>query len=95
MKFLHASKREKYFLSRDSWNKRTRGAKIRDTKYISGTFGKMAGVTGLEPAASGVTGRRSNQLSYTPARYMHMYNAGYNQLLCDMNSVKRKQLKSG
>ena len=23
------------------------------------------GVTGLEPAASGVTGRRSNQLSYT------------------------------
>ncbi len=28
----------------------------------------MAGVTGLEPAASGVTGRRSNQLSYTPAR---------------------------
>ena len=28
----------------------------------------MAGVTGLEPAASGVTGRRSNQLSYTPDR---------------------------
>ena len=28
----------------------------------------MAGVTGLEPAASGVTGRRSNQLSYTPYR---------------------------
>ena len=27
---------------------------------------KVAGVTGLEPAASGVTGRRSNQLSYTP-----------------------------
>ena len=26
----------------------------------------MAGVTGLEPAASAVTGRRSNQLSYTP-----------------------------
>ena len=24
----------------------------------------MAGVTGLEPAASGVTGRHSNQLSY-------------------------------
>jgi hypothetical protein len=29
---------------------------------------KVAGVTGLEPAASGVTGRRSNQLSYTPYR---------------------------
>src|SRR3546814_2778848 len=28
--------------------------------------GRMAGVTGLEPAASGGTGRRSNQLSYTP-----------------------------
>jgi hypothetical protein len=28
----------------------------------------VAGVTGLEPAASGVTGRRSNQLSYTPSK---------------------------
>ena len=28
----------------------------------------MARVTGLEPAASGVTGRRSNQLSYTRKR---------------------------
>ncbi len=27
---------------------------------------KVAGVTGLEPATSGVTGQRSNQLSYTP-----------------------------
>ena len=27
----------------------------------------MAEVTGLEPATSSVTGRRSNQLSYTPA----------------------------
>jgi hypothetical protein len=32
---------------------------------LFGFLGKMARVTGLEPAASGVTGRRSNQLSYT------------------------------
>jgi hypothetical protein len=28
----------------------------------------VAGATGLEPAASGVTGRRSNQLSYAPGK---------------------------
>ncbi len=31
------------------------------------TEGKVARVTGLEPATSGVTGRHSNQLSYTRA----------------------------
>ena len=30
--------------------------------------GKLAGWTGLEPATSDVTGRRSNQLNYHPAR---------------------------
>src|SRR6187401_2106857 len=31
----------------------------------------MAGSTGLEPATSGVTGQRSNQLNYDPARELH------------------------
>ena len=30
-------------------------------------FKRMAGSTGLEPAASAVTGQRSNQLNYDPA----------------------------
>ncbi len=33
----------------------------------------MAGVTGLEPATSCVTGRRSNQLSYTPIEFVSSY----------------------
>ena len=37
------------------------------SKETGGIFEKIvAGVTGLEPATSCVTGRRSNQLSYTP-----------------------------
>ena len=35
----------------------------------------MAGVTGLEPATSGVTGQRSNQLSYTPDEARLMYRS--------------------
>ena len=31
-------------------------------------FKRMAGTTGLEPAASAVTGQRSNQLNYVPTR---------------------------
>ena len=34
------------------------------------TMACVAGVTGLEPAASGVTGQRSNQLSYTPKPFV-------------------------
>ena len=33
----------------------------------------MAGVTGLEPATSGVTGQRSNQLSYTPTGCLDLF----------------------
>jgi hypothetical protein len=33
---------------------------------------KMAGTTGLEPATSDVTGRRSNQLNYVPALFMRI-----------------------
>jgi hypothetical protein len=33
---------------------------------------KMARVTGLEPATSGVTGRHSNQLSYTRAYFLRL-----------------------
>jgi hypothetical protein len=33
-----------------------------------GKWKEMAGTTGLEPATSDVTGRRSNQLNYVPGR---------------------------
>ena len=36
---------------------------------------EMAGVTGLEPAASAVTGQRSNQLSYTPISKLALSHA--------------------
>ena len=39
------------------------GAQQRAVKAVE----KLAGATGLEPAASCVTGRRSNQLNYAPA----------------------------
>jgi hypothetical protein len=35
-------------------------------KLRKGAGEKMAGTTGLEPAASAVTGQRSNQLNYVP-----------------------------
>ena len=34
--------------------------------FVENKGGKMAGTTGLEPATSDVTGRRSNQLNYVP-----------------------------
>src|SRR3954451_4988208 len=48
-----------------------RASEARDRRQKSG---KMARVTGLEPAASGVTGRRSNQLSYTRVLGLRNYD---------------------
>ena len=36
-------------------------------------FKRMAGTTGLEPAASAVTGQRSNQLNYVPSLFSYRY----------------------
>ena len=50
-------------------------------KYLKG----MAGTTGLEPAASAVTGQRSNQLNYVPTRQINeMRN---NQCLCGFAQI--------
>src|SRR5579862_830476 len=50
---------------RENTPRRKAGTMPRAAPYTA-LVGPMAGVTGLEPATSGVTGRRSNQLSYTP-----------------------------
>ena len=42
-------------------------AQTQRPKSDTGNEATIAGATGLEPAASDVTGRRSNQLSYVPA----------------------------
>jgi hypothetical protein len=47
----------------------------------------MAGTTGLEPAASAVTGQRSNQLNYVPTRQINdMRNR---QCLCSAISTEQ------
>jgi hypothetical protein len=46
----------------------------------------MARVTGLEPAASGVTGRRSNQLSYT-----RVLVGGKYDMALTLSMVQRKE----
>ena len=52
----------------------------------------MAGVTGLEPAASGVTGRRSNQLSYTPSE-RRLRAAGFGEIRKPPSQVKVKHAR--
>ena len=44
-------------------------------KTLHSFSGTVARVTGLEPAASAVTGRRSNQLSYTRASEVGLINS--------------------
>src|SRR5690348_18206149 len=57
----------RYSRSRLSIDDAPKRARWWAAKGEADTVTQMAGVTGLEPATSGVTGRRSNQLSYTPA----------------------------
>ena len=54
----------------------------------------MAGSTGLEPAASGVTGRRSNQLNYDPDLWILMSGSELEGagrwLVAEVRSLKRE-----
>ena len=51
----------------DLWRPKSSGQQKTGFEAGFSTLGKMAGVAGLEPVTSAVTGQRSNQLSYTPA----------------------------
>jgi hypothetical protein len=52
------------------------------TSLVGGSdLREMAGATGLEPATSCVTGRRSNQLNYAPANRLPTTSTSYAVLL--------------
>ncbi len=55
----------------------------------------MARETGLEPATSGVTGRRSNQLSYSPAGPHVTGVTGRPEWVRDTGRVGPSQARSG
>ena len=44
---------------------------------------ELAGTTGLEPATSDVTGRRSNQLSYVPAMCRNVFYINMRFRMCE------------
>ena len=50
---------------------------------------RMAGTTGLEPAASAVTGQRSNQLNYVPTRQINQMRS--RQCLCGVARIAYRQ----
>ena len=51
----------------------------------------MAGLTGLEPATSGVTGRRCNRLYYSPVEALY-FEAERNLHYSRMNCNRKKQI---
>ena len=54
---------------------------------------KMAGATGLEPATSGVTGQRSNQLSYAPPPQIARA-ASYAKPLASSTGLNKKVIRA-
>ena len=53
----------------------------------SNSLKRMAGTTGLEPAASAVTGQRSNQLNYVPNLFIFIYLPSHAKLAQDSVAV--------
>ena len=49
------------------WPNWTKFHHDRNRQFLAKYLKELAGTTGLEPAASAVTGQRSNQLNYDPA----------------------------
>ena len=57
-------------------------------KILDPLVATVAGPTGLEPATSGVTGRRSNLLNYDPANVVNLFGGRYRDRTCDPRLVR-------